>query len=113
MQVLLTGADDDDLGTALETLGAEVIRVEGVANRDSLDDAGLADAHTLVLTDMDDASAIPVAKEANTEIRVVAYSRDSLPEFARGQADLAIDPALLTADVVAEELVDGQVEADA
>jgi hypothetical protein len=49
-----------------------------------------------------------VAKEANTEVRIVTYSRESLPEFARGQADLAIDPALLTADVVADELVNGE-----
>ncbi|WP_394327868.1 DUF7126 family protein [Halobellus clavatus] len=113
MQVLLTGADDEGLGAALEALGAEVTRVEGIATRESLDAAGLEAAHTLVLTEMDDASAIPVAKEANTEIRIVAYSRDSLPEFARGQADLAIDPALLAADVVAEELVDGRVDTEA
>jgi len=108
--ILVAGADVDGLGDALEALGVEVVRVTGVATRESLDAAGLAEAHTLVLTDMDDASAIPVAKEANTEVRIVAYSRDSLPEFARGQADLAIDPDLLTPDVVAEELVDGRVE---
>ncbi|MFB6091285.1 MAG: CTP synthetase [Halobellus sp.] len=112
MKVLLAGADVDGLGPELEALGADVARVEGMATRDSLSAAGLEEAHTLVLTEMDDASAIPVAKEANTEIRIVTYSRDSLPEFARGQADLAIDPALLAADVVAEELVDGRADAD-
>jgi len=110
MKVLLAGADTDGLGAELEALGADVVRVEGMATRESLAAAGLAEAQTLVLTEMDDASAIPVAKEANPDVRVVTYARDSLPEFARGQTDLAIDPALLAADVVADELVDGQVD---
>lgn len=38
-------------------------------------------------------------------MRVVTYAYDTLPEFAKGQADLAIDPNLLAVDVVAEELV--------
>jgi len=107
---ILAGPDDAGLAGELESLGAEVVRVEGIATRESLDDAGLEAAHTLVLTEMDDASAIPVAKEANTEVRVVTYSRDSLPEFARGQADLAIDPALLSPAVVADELANGRAE---
>jgi hypothetical protein len=107
--IILAGSDDDGLAGALEALGADVVRVDGIATRESLDAAGLAEAHTLVLTEMDDASAIPVAKEANTEVRIVTYSRDSLPEFARGQADLAIDPDLLTPDVVADELANGRV----
>jgi len=106
--IILAGPDDDGLAEELEALGAEVVRVDGIATRESLDAAGLEEAHTLVLTEMDDASAIPVAKEANTEVRIVTYSRDSLPEFARGQADLAIDPDLLTADVVADELANGE-----
>jgi hypothetical protein len=105
--ILLAGADTHGLGDALEAVGATVTRIEGAATRDSLDAAGLAAADTLVLTEMDDASAIPVAKETNIDVRVVTYTRDSLPEFARGQADLAIDPALLAPDVVAEELVGG------
>ena len=108
--IILAGPDDEGLTAALEALGAEVVRVEGIVTRDSLDAAGLDAAHTLVLTEMDDASAIPVAKEANTEVRIVTYTRDSLPEFARGQADLAIDPALLAPDVVAEELADSETD---
>jgi hypothetical protein len=108
--IILAGPDDEGLTGALEALGAEVVRVEGIATRDSLDAAGLDAAHTLVLTEMDDASAIPVAKEANTQVRIVTYSRESLPEFASGQADLAIDPALLPPDVVAEELANGHAE---
>ena len=108
--IILAGPDDDGLAGELEALGAEIVRVEGIATRESLDAAGLAEAHTLVLTEMDDASAIPVAKEANTDVRIVTYSRESLPEFARGQADLAIDPALLTSEVVADELANGHAE---
>jgi hypothetical protein len=105
--IILAGPDENGLADELAALGADIVRVEGIATRESLDAAGLDTAHTLVLTEMDDASAIPVAKEANTEVRIVAYSRESLPEFARGQADLAIDPALLPPDVVADELVNG------
>jgi hypothetical protein len=54
---------------------------------------------------MRDASAIPVARDANPDVRIVTYARDSLPEFARRQTDLAVDPNLLAAEVVAEELV--------
>lgn len=107
--IILAGPDENGLTDELEGLGAEVVSVDGIATRESLDAAGLAAAHTLVLTEMDDASAIPVAKEANTEVRIVTYAGDSLPEFARGQADLAIDPALLTPDIVADELVNGGV----
>ncbi|MGQ4555188.1 DUF7126 family protein [Halobellus sp. GM3] len=109
--ILVAGTDTDDLGDALAALGVDVVRVDGTATRESLVAAGLDDADTLVLTEMDDASAIPVAKEANPDVRVVTYARDTLPEFARGQTDLAIDPALLSADVVADELVGGAGDA--
>ncbi|RLM57299.1 CTP synthetase [Halobellus sp. Atlit-31R] len=109
MTVLVAGPDVDGLGDALEARGAAVVRVAGIATRDSLTAAGLDEADTLVLTDMDDASAIPVAKEAKPDVRIVTYATDSLPEFARGQTDLAIDPALLSVDVVADELVEGLV----
>ena len=108
--IILAGPDENGLADELAALGADIVRVEGIATRESLDAAGLDTAHTLVLTEMDDASAIPVAKEANTEVRVVTYSPESLPEFARGQADLAIDPALLPPEVVADELVNGAAE---
>ncbi|ADQ66542.1 CTP synthetase [Halogeometricum borinquense] len=106
MTVLITGPDEDGLGDALTDLGIDLVRLNGVATRDSIVDAGIDSADTLVLTDMDDASIIPVAREENPEVRIVTYSRDSLPEYARGQTDLAVDPALLTADVVAEELAE-------
>ena len=106
MRAIVLGDDEHGLGDALDSRGVDVARLEGVATRDSLDDAGLDGADLLVLTDMRDATVISVAKETNPDVRVVAYSTDSLPEFARGQADLAIDPNLLSVAVVAEELTD-------
>lgn len=105
MTVLIAGEDADRLGDALLDYGADLTRIEGMATRESLVAAGIETADVLVLTDMDDASAIPVAKEENPDVRVVTYAHDSLPEFVRGQTDLAIDPNLLSVDVVAEELV--------
>ena len=104
MRVIIAGADDNGLGDALAEHGAETTRIHGDLTRDSLLDADVAGAEVLVLTDMRDASAIPVAKDENPDLRIVAYADDSLPEFARGQTDLAIDPDLLGTDVVAEEL---------
>jgi len=102
---VLAGPDEHGLGDALAAEGVEVRRVEGPASRDSLDAAGIDGASLLVLTDVDDASVIPVARETHPDLRIVAYTTDSLPEFARPQVDLAVDPALLSAAVVAEELV--------
>ena len=104
MKVVLAGGDSGDLAAALDAVGAEIVRVEGAATRRSLDDAGIADADVFLLTDMADATAISVAKDANPDVRVVTYASDSLPEFARAQADLALDPALFSPELVAEEL---------
>ena len=112
MKVLVAGPDADGLGEAVEHLGAEVVRVEGFASAESLDAAGLPDADVFVLTDMDDAVAIAVAKEANPDVKVVTYADESLPEYARRQADLAVDPALLGPETVAEELVANGADAD-
>lgn len=104
MKAVIAGADDDGLGDALAAEGVDVTRVEGIATGETLGAAGIDDADLFVLTDADDATAIPIAKDRNPDVRVVFYARDSLPEFAKGQADLAVDPDLLASDVVAEEL---------
>lgn len=101
---IITGPDTSGLGDALSALDVEVVRIDGVTNRKKLLEAGIEGADTLVLTDVRDATAISVAKEDNPDVRVVVYAEDSLPEFARSQADLAVDPDLLGPDVVAEEL---------
>jgi hypothetical protein len=103
-RAILAGPDRDGLGAALEIQGIEVTRVEGVLTAPVLDDAGVADADLFVLTDLDEATAISVVKDRNPDVRVVVYSHDSLPNFARGQTDLAMDPDLFGVDLVAEEL---------
>lgn len=101
---VVAGPDEHGIGEELEALGATVSRIEGVVSADALKAAGIGDADYLVLTDADEATGIPVAKELNPSVTIVTYADRSLPEFVAGVADLAVDPALVTPDVVAEEL---------
>ncbi|QLG61532.1 DUF7126 family protein [Halorarum salinum] len=101
---IVAGPDEDDLGDALEAQDLEVTRLDGVVTGDALRGADVDGAALFVLTDVGEATSIAVAKELNPDVRVVVYARESLPEFAAAQADLAVDPELLEADVVAEEL---------
>ncbi|RJS99552.1 CTP synthetase [Halococcus sp. IIIV-5B] len=103
-KAVVAGPDLDGLGDALEAEGVGVSWVEGIANRPALEDAGISEADVFVLTDVEQATSIPVVVDLVGRIRIVVYSRDSLPEFAKGQADLLVDPALLDARTVAEEL---------
>lgn len=104
---VVAGPDTEGLGDALDAQGVTVRRIDGVANRPALEDAGIADADLFVLTDVGQATSIPVVVDLVGEIRVVVYAHDSLPEFAKGQADLLVDPALLGPETVAEELTNG------
>jgi len=101
---IVAGPDPEGLADALEAEGVDVVRIADTVSASTLEDAGIEAADLLVLTDVAEATGISVAKDRNPDVRAVVYSRDSLPEFAKGQADLAVDPALLAADVVAEEL---------
>ena len=101
---VVVGSDPDGLGEALAERGVTVSRAAGTANRESLVDAGVKDTDALVVTDVGLATSIPVARELNESFRVVVYSRDSIPEFARTSAGLVVDPDLMDVDVVAEEL---------
>lgn len=105
MRAVIAGPDGDGLGTALESEGVETTGVDGIASRPALEDAGIHDADLFVLTDVGQATAIAVAKDVNPGIRAVVYDENTIPEFARSQADLIVDPNLLSADAVAEELV--------
>jgi hypothetical protein len=105
MRAVIAGPDDDELGKALETEGVETTRVDGVASRPALEEGGIHDADLFVLTDVSQATAIPVAKDVNDALKVVVYDEDTIPEFARGQADLIVDPNLLDPAIVADELV--------
>ena len=101
---IVAGPDPDGLGDALAEEGFTITRIKDLVSSSTLEAAGIDDAAMLVLTDVGEASGIPVAKELNPDVRVVVYSEQSLPEVATRQTDLAVDPALLDVSVVAEEL---------
>lgn len=103
MNVIVAGLDDDGLGSAIEAEGHET-RLVDVANRPALEEAGIHETDVFVLTEMDQATSIAIAKDLNPDLKVVVYNRDSLPDFARRQADLVVDPDLIDAATVAEEL---------
>lgn len=104
LQVVTVGSDPEGLVSALQKQGATVTAVEGTATRADVEAAGIMDADLFVLTDIDQATMIPIVKDLRPELRVVVYTRASLPDFVSAQTDLAIDPALLGPHPVAEEL---------
>ena len=102
MTVIVAGPDEYGIADAITAEGLAVERVD-IANQEHLDSAGVETATAYVLTEMAQATSIPVAKEANPDLHVVVYADGSLPDFARGQADLVLDPELFDpADVAAE-----------
>lgn len=107
MYAILAGPDPDGLGAQLREQGVDATTIDGVATRPKLEEAGVHEADLFVLTDVEQATAIPIVKDLNESVRAVVYDRKSLPEFVRGQADLAVDPELLGPDAVAEELATG------
>jgi len=103
MNVVVVGPDRG-IGDALAARGARVSRIEGVASGDRLREAGIESADLLVVTDVREATAVPVALELNPDLRTVVYAPESVPEFVRGTLDLAIHPDVLPVEAVAEEL---------
>jgi hypothetical protein len=103
MNVVFIGPDRG-LASALEQDDADVSRVDAPGTGDSLRAAGIDGAELLVVTEVAEATAVPVALELNPSLRVVVYAPDTLPEFVRGQVDVAVSPAVLEATVVADEL---------
>lgn len=103
-RAVIAGGDGEGLGDALAAEGVDVSRARGTANRPALEAAGILDADVFVVTEAGLATAIPVAKDLNPDLRVVVYAHDSLPEFAKGQAGHILDPGLLDPDFVAEEV---------
>ena len=104
-KVIVAGGDPDGLGAALEARGATVAYAEGTADRAALEAAGVLEADTLVVTDAGLSTSVTVALDRNPDLRVVIYTRDSVPEFVKGQAGHIVDPELLDAETVAEELL--------
>lgn len=103
---VFAGEDPNGLVDALRGEGIDVTVLDGIANRDAIEEAGVPGVDALILTDVGQATVIPVAKELDPEIRVVVYAGASLPEFVSGQQVLAIDPELLSVAAVAEEIAD-------
>jgi len=102
---VVAGPDEHGLGEALEAEGATITRIPDVVSAATLEDASIHDADVLVLTDTGEATAIPIAKELNPDVRAVAYAEGSLPESMAAIADLSVDPRLMDPEVVAEELL--------
>ena len=102
---VVAGPDPEELGDALEVRGVSVARIDGAPNRPTLEEGGISEADLFVLTNVGHATAIAIALDLAADLRVVVYTRESLPEFAKGQADLLVDPALLDPETVAEEIV--------
>ncbi len=102
--VVIVGPDPEKLAAACKDAKWNVSRVAGRGKRSALKDAGVPSASVVVLTDPDDATMIPLARELNTDVRIVVYTDRSVAEFARHQADLLLDPALVPPSLLVEEL---------
>ena len=102
MRVIVVGTAEYDIAGAVADAGYELVRVD-IGNLDGLQAATIEEADVYVLTEIAQATSIAVAKEQNDGLKIVVYADGSLPDFARGQADLILDPALFDpADVAAE-----------
>jgi len=105
-RAVILGGDEHGLGDALAAEGVSLTRLAGPTTRDGLREAGIEEADLLAVTEATLSTAIPVARELVADIRVVVYAGDTVPEFVRGQPALIVDPALMSAATVADELVD-------
>ena len=103
MNVILVGDDPERMREAVANEG-HTVTVADVGNRPGLEEAGVMDAEVYLLTELSQATSIVVAKDLNPDLRVVVYAEGSLPDFASRQTDLVVDPNLLDAAAVAEEL---------
>ena len=103
---VVAGPDEDGIASALEAEGVDVTRIDGIISRPQLEEAGIVAADLYVLTDVEQATTIPIVCDLNDDVQTVVYARRTVPEFVKGQLDIAIDPQLMDASVVADELVD-------
>lgn len=107
MNAIIVGPDRG-IAAALVSESIDVTRIEGIASGEKLTDAGIEDTDLFVITDAGEATAVPVATELNENLKTVAYTPDSMPEFVKAVLDFAIDPEVLSPDTVAEELVESR-----
>ena len=106
MKAIVAGADPEGIGEELEALGVAVTRVDSPVFAEALEEAGIAEADLFVLIDLDEGISVTLAKEANPDVRAVCFGSGDLPESVGGTVDLVVDPSLLGAEAVAEELVE-------
>lgn len=106
MKAVIVGEDPGGLAPALANRDVGVAHAAGTGDRSALQAAGIEEADVLVVTDAGLATAIPLAREHNQGIVVVAYTGHPLPPFVRGREVLGLDPGLLDPDAVAEAIVD-------
>jgi len=102
---IVAGPDDDGIGDALEHEGVDVTRLNGVISRPHLEEAGIVAADLYVLTDTEQATTIPIACDLNDGLRNRRLRSGLRSRVRQGQLDLAIDPQLMDASIVADELV--------
>lgn len=103
MRVIIVGPDQG-LEEAFRAVGVETTRIAGIGTAAALAEAGVEHASCVVVTDVNEATVIPIAREANPGIRAVIYSESTMPEFVRPQVDFAVTPRVFEPSVLAEEL---------
>ncbi len=104
-QVVVAGRDASGFGERLEEAGATVTRVAGPITTSALEEAGIATADVFVLTDVSEATGIPIARERNGSIRIVVLDDAAVPDFAAHQADLVLSPGELDEAIVVDALL--------
>lgn len=104
MNAIVAGPDEYGIGEELEAQGVAVTRLESPVFGKQLSEVGVEAVALFVVTDPGEAMAVPLAKEQNPDVRAVFYGDGSLPESVSAVVDLVVDPALLDATAVAEEL---------
>jgi hypothetical protein len=103
MTYALIVGPDRGLETALADNSVDTTQIQTPVTEADLDEAGLAEAALLFVTDAGEAAAIPVAKRRQPAVRIVWYAPDSVPEFITRQLDLGVDPSLIEPDLLIEE----------
>jgi hypothetical protein len=102
---VFVGPDEAGLATALEDAGVGVTHVADTATRPALEEAGAVEADLLVVTDVGQGTAVPIARDLNEDLRVLLYTGDGLPEYLSAMAVTKMDPRLLGPAAVTEELL--------
>ena len=103
-QIIVGGDGGTELVGSLREEGFAIDRVPAPVTARALEDSGIGEAAMFVLTDVDEATSIPIARELNAGLDVIVLSRTSLPEFASPIADLVVHPDAIDPSMLVEEL---------